>query len=217
MRTLACLAIPACLATTIGCSQPTNTQPIQSDSVTNSKPEVDDDEVDGDIVDTVTTANAEDSNAQGKIVAESNARSESNELRSPEDELYVVSEYDVDNDPAADLEKAVKRATLENKRIIIQVGGDWCSWCTALHKHLDKNPLVYNALAASFVVIKVSYTSEHPNEAFLTMFPEADSYPHWILLSPSGQYLHSQDMEELESGKGYSSDLLIKFAEKWKL
>ena len=43
--------------------------------------------------------------------------------------FYVVADYDEARSPSEDLEAAVERARAEGKRILIQVGGEWCGWC----------------------------------------------------------------------------------------
>lgn len=39
--------------------------------------------------------------------------------------LYTVDQYDASRDVEADLATTVARATAENKRILLEIGGDW--------------------------------------------------------------------------------------------
>lgn len=48
--------------------------------------------------------------------------------------FYTVAEYGIDRDPAADLKATVERAQAGGKRILIQVGGEWCGWCKLLEE-----------------------------------------------------------------------------------
>ena len=40
--------------------------------------------------------------------------------------FYYVDHYDVNRDPAKDLIEACATAKRDNKRVLVQVGGDWC-------------------------------------------------------------------------------------------
>lgn len=42
--------------------------------------------------------------------------------------------YNPNADAKADLKNAIARAKAENKHVLIQVGGNWCSWCIKFHK-----------------------------------------------------------------------------------
>lgn len=47
------------------------------------------------------------------------------EEKSANDGLYTVDHYDASRDVDADLTNTVTRATAENKRILLEIGGDW--------------------------------------------------------------------------------------------
>jgi hypothetical protein len=55
----------------------------------------------------------------------------------PSPALYVNDSYDPRANPYRDLERAIERASAENKRILIVVGGDWCVWCEILDAFRD--------------------------------------------------------------------------------
>src|SRR5262245_35256038 len=72
--------------------------------------------------------------------------------------VYVVDRYDPKRLPQDDLKAALQRAQSENKRVLVQAGGDWCGWCKLLDKYFRENPRVAAALAADFLIIKVNYS-----------------------------------------------------------
>ncbi len=123
--------------------------------------------------------------------------------------------YDPSRDPAVDLQAAVALAQRSGKRILLEVGGDWCSWCHALEKYIKATPAVAEPLDAAFVVLKVNYSEDNKNEAFLAAYPEVPGYPHLFVLDTDGAFLHSQGTGDLEEGKSYSEAALRKFIAEW--
>ena len=47
-------------------------------------------------------------------------------------------DYDPVRDPFADGRAALKLAQDTNRRVLIEVGGDWCRWCHVLNKFLEE-------------------------------------------------------------------------------
>ena len=123
--------------------------------------------------------------------------------------------YDPARDPARDLEAAVKQAQQDNKRIVIVLGGEWCSWCHVLESYLRANADVQAAWSRTFVTVKVNFSRENENRSFLKQFPDAPAFPHFFVLAKDGKFLHSQDSVELEDGTTYSKDRMMRFIAKW--
>lgn len=130
--------------------------------------------------------------------------------------FYVVAEYDPERNPSEDLERAVERAKSENKRILLEVGGEWCVWCHLLHDFLISHERVTAALDDGFLVIRVNYGPANENETFLSRFPEISGYPHIFVLDTDGSLLHSQRTELLEEGRSYNEAAVLSFLDKWK-
>ena len=61
--------------------------------------------------------------------------------------VYSVDVYDPKRDAAKDLEATVERAEMEGRRILLQLGGDWCGWCRAMSKFFHENEKVAAKLA----------------------------------------------------------------------
>lgn len=136
--------------------------------------------------------------------------------RNPDhDPLYEIAVYDPARDPAADLADTVARAQREGKRIILEVGGEWCSWCHILDQYLRDHPDVHDPLAAQFVMMKVNFGPENENEAFLSDYPEIPAYPHFLVLDSEGSFLHSQGTAVLEEDRSYNEDAFQAFIDQW--
>ena len=118
-------------------------------------------------------------------------------------------------DPAADLKTAVAEATKMNKRIILDVGGEWCIWCHRLDNFIDGHEDLNKFMQDNFITVKVNYSDENHNEEFLSKYPKIKGYPHMFVLGKDGKFLHSQDTGLLEKGKSYDADKIMTFLKKW--
>lgn len=129
--------------------------------------------------------------------------------------VYTVAQYDPQRDPADDLEATVARAREEGKRILLEVGGDWCSWCRALDEFIHVRPVVASELQRNYLIMKVNYSLAQLNHGFLSQYPEISGYPHLFVLESDGQLLHSQPTGELEVGRSYDEQVVLSFLQKW--
>ncbi len=130
----------------------------------------------------------------------------------------LVDVYDPARDPAQDLKQAIPIAQKEKKRIILELGGNWCIWC----KHMDDFYAAHSDLlqfrADHYVLVKVNVSQENMNERFLSQFPQAAGYPHIYILDSDGTFLHSQNTAELEDGaSSYVLQVFMDFLRKWAL
>jgi thioredoxin-related protein len=126
-----------------------------------------------------------------------------------------VDEFDPERNAAQDIENAIDYAQDTNKRIILDVGGEWCIWCHRLDDFIESHPEVNNYLHENFVVVKVNYSEENKNEEVLSRYPEIPGYPHFFVLESNGDFLHSQGTAELEEDSSYSKKKLLTFLRRW--
>jgi thioredoxin-related protein len=123
--------------------------------------------------------------------------------------------YDKSRDPAADLKAAIAQAKQENKRILLEVGGEWCIYCRILNKTIHDDERLTRRLHDSFVVIKVNFSPDVRNEAFLSRYPQIPSYPHLFLLDADGKLLLSQTPDDFVKDNRYVPELILAFLENW--
>ena len=127
----------------------------------------------------------------------------------PED---FTSSYDPKRDPAKDLELAKAQAKQGNKRILLDVGGDWCYWCRVLDKFFDEHQDLKAMRDQNFVLMKVNMSSLNENYAFLSQYPKIPGYPWIFVLDADGKLVKSEDTDGLEDGaKGYSTKAIQAF------
>jgi thiol:disulfide interchange protein len=133
----------------------------------------------------------------------------------PPKPVYSVAEYDPERDPVADLKSTVEQARKDNKRILIQVGGEWCGWCHLMNDYFHANSKVAAALQKDYIIMKVNFSPENKNESFLKQYPNISGYPYIFVLESDGRLLHPQDTAKLEEGRGYSEGAMLGFLKKW--
>ncbi|MBS1709429.1 MAG: thioredoxin family protein [Armatimonadetes bacterium] len=125
------------------------------------------------------------------------------------------AKFDPKRDAAKDIADAVAKAKKENKRVLLDVGGEWCSWCHKLDAFFESNAEAKKILAASYVVVKVNYSQENENKAVLSKYPAIQGYPHLFVLDKTGKLIHSQDTGQLETGDHHDPAKVIPFLKKW--
>ena len=127
----------------------------------------------------------------------------------------LADRFDPARDPAKDVAAAVAQARDEGKRVLVDVGGEWCSWCHIMDRFFAADDEAREMRDRGFVVVKVNYSPQNKNQAFLSRYPRIAGYPHLFVLGPDGKLLHSQDTGELEAGKGYDRDKMLGFLRNW--
>jgi thioredoxin-related protein len=128
-----------------------------------------------------------------------------------------LEKFDAARDPAKDITRAVAEAIRSGRRVLLDVGGEWCIWCHRLDTLFMRNPDLSDFLHRNFVVVKINYSKENKNEKLLSKYPKIPGYPHLFVLDAKGKLLHSQDTSELEEGKGHSKEKVFAFLKKWAL
>lgn len=126
-----------------------------------------------------------------------------------------VATYDPKRDAARDIVNAIKEARRTNRNILLEVGGEWCSWCHRLDKFFVDNPSLKRLRDKNFVTLKINYSDENENQEVLSQYPTINGYPHVFFLDSEGKLLLSQDTGALEDGKSYNLERLTTVLTNW--
>lgn len=126
-----------------------------------------------------------------------------------------VTSYDPKRDATQDIDDAIKEATRTNKRILLVVGGKWCSWCHTLDRFFETHSELLTLRDQNFVTVKINFSEENENKAVLARYDPISAYPHLFVLERDGKLLRSQETGTLESGKSYDLEKLSAFVTKW--
>ncbi len=118
--------------------------------------------------------------------------------------IIAREKFDPRRIAADDLQNAIAKATAENRRIILDVGGEWCGWCRHMDVFIEKNASLKKIKTANFVWLKINYSEENENKEFLAKYPEISGFPHLFVLEKDGTLVKSQDTSALEQGETYN-------------
>jgi thiol:disulfide interchange protein len=163
-------------------------------------------------VDAQTPTGAKPQSAASSVAAPSQARSEI----PTGDDFVPVTKFDPTRDAATDIKLAVNEAARTGKRVLMDVGGEWCIWCHRMDDFFTANPGLLKLRDANFVMVKVNFSDENKNEALLASYGTVAGYPHLFVLDSEGAVLHSQDTGLLEDGqKSYTLSKVEAFLKAW--
>jgi thiol:disulfide interchange protein len=127
----------------------------------------------------------------------------------------LPSKFDPKRDAARDVAIATAVAKAQNKRVLVEVGGEWCVWCHILDRFVAGNPDVKSLSDASYVWVKVNWSPQNKNEALLSQWPKVNGYPHLFVLDGDGRLIHSQNTGELEAGRDYDKAKMMAFLRRY--
>lgn len=126
----------------------------------------------------------------------------------------LPEKFDPRRDAAADVATAMTIAKAEGKRVLVDVGGEWCAWCHILDRFFAANEDLRRLRDTNYVWVKVNWSPRNRNEQLLARWPKVQGYPHFFVLEASGELVHSQRSSELESGKDYDRGKLAAFLQR---
>lgn len=126
-----------------------------------------------------------------------------------------VTKYDPKRDAAQDIRDAAAEAKRTNRRVLLEVGGEWCSWCHHMDDFFEAHANLTSLRDQSFVTIKINFSEENPNKEVLSQYAAIAGYPHLFVLDSDGTLVHSQDTSALEEGKSYNLERFTTFLAYW--
>lgn len=107
--------------------------------------------------------------------------------------------FDPQRDAARDVIVAQSLAKTSGRRVLIDVGGQWCGWCRKLDKFIASQPQIKAMIDSHYVWLKVNYSAENRNTGVLSRWPRARSFPYLLVLDADGRLLHVQNVGGLET------------------
>ncbi|MGZ3753734.1 MAG: thioredoxin family protein [Mucilaginibacter sp.] len=129
----------------------------------------------------------------------------------------TVKIYNPTADARAEIKVAVKQAAATHKNVLLQIGGNWCSWCIRFNNLVTTDPDLNKYMNDNFVVLHVNWSPENKNEDVLASlgYPQRFGFPVFIVLDDKGNRLHTQNSSYLEEGKGHSKAKVMGFFKDW--
>ncbi len=125
--------------------------------------------------------------------------------------------YDPDLDGMKQIKNAVSSAKAAGKHVLIQYGGNWCSWCIKFDGYSKADPEISKMIADNYIPVKLNYSPENKNESANEYLgnPTRFGFPVFIIIDGSGKVLHIQDSGLLEEGAGYNQKKVTGFLRNW--
>lgn len=127
--------------------------------------------------------------------------------------------YNPSDNAQQKIDALLKQAKKEKKNVILQAGGNWCSWCLLFNDFIKTNTKVKKELQSNFLYYHLNYSKENKNESVFKKYaPNGDKlgYPFFIVLNSSGKVLKVQESGSLEEGKGYNGTKVLSFLKSVK-
>lgn len=125
--------------------------------------------------------------------------------------------YDDQRDPFQDAAAALTLAKETNRQVLIEIGGNWCTWCHKMDAFLAKNPEVFQALHSQYVLLKINVSDSNENNDFMESLPPVLGYPHMYVSTAQGKMLLSKDTAELLADNNYSKSQWLSFLYQWSV
>jgi thioredoxin-related protein len=110
---------------------------------------------------------------------------------------------------------ALKRAQRDHKHVLIEWGGNWCSWCYKLHDVFHNDSAVQPLVHEEFELVLIDQGKN--NELMLEYAGQAGvtGFPHLTVLDASGVVLTNQETGSLEIGPQHDPQRVSGFLQKW--
>lgn len=126
--------------------------------------------------------------------------------------------YHPEANATKDIDAAIEQAKKEHKYVLIQGGGNWCSWCIEFARFAKADPQIDSLIKSSFVWYHLNYSKENKNAETFARFGYAQrfGFPVFIILDENGKRIETQNSEYLEDGKkSYDKRKVLAFLEMW--
>jgi thioredoxin-related protein len=134
-----------------------------------------------------------------------------------------VKPYNENQDIRNDLKKAIALAQKENKNILVQFGGNWCSWCMRFHALVNGDARVDSVMKANYIYMLLNVSQDKAKRDYALFqefgYPNRFGYPVFVILDKNGKRLNTQDSDAFEyfnpKVKGYDTTKVVRFLTMW--
>src|SRR5262249_33777364 len=102
--------------------------------------------------------------------------------------------YNEKADAKADLQAALKHAKKDNRRVLIQWGGNWCDWCVLLHKKFSTDAGLRRELLYEYDLVTIDIGKMDRNLDLVKQYQAklGEGVPYLTILDADGKVLANQ-------------------------
>ncbi len=127
--------------------------------------------------------------------------------------------YDVNANPTKQFEEALILAKSQNKHVMLQIGGNWCSWCIKFHDFYKNDAELDSMVNADYIIVNINYNPKNDMTLFTKLkFPQRFGFPVLVVTDADGNLLHTQNSWYLEDGgKSYDKKKVKSFFKNWNV
>ncbi len=124
--------------------------------------------------------------------------------------------YDDKADARAQIATALEIARRDNKRVLVEFGGNWCGWCYKLYDVFHNDPDVAPLVRDEYELVLVDSATNGDLLRSYGADNEKHGLPFLTVLDAGGQVLVNQNTSDLEDGPQHDSAKVKAFLEHWK-
>lgn len=116
-----------------------------------------------------------------------------------------------------EISDAIAKAKAEKKNLLVQTGGNWCSWCIEFNRFAHADFEIDSLITADYIVYHLNYSQENKNAFIMARYgyPERFGFPVFLVLDENGNRIHTQNSAYLEQGKTYNKMKVMEFLKHW--
>jgi thiol:disulfide interchange protein len=125
--------------------------------------------------------------------------------------------YSETADPKADIAAGLKQARSEQKRVILDFGGDWCGDCQVLDIYFHQAPNA-ELLEKNFVLVHVWIGQMDKNLDIAAKYgvPIGKGVPALAVLDANGKVVYAQATGQFDDMRHMQPDAVTEFLTTWK-
>lgn len=127
--------------------------------------------------------------------------------------------FDSAADAKAQIATALEAAQREHQRVLLLLGGNWCTWCHRLHTLFKENKDVARLLKSEYQLVPVDVGRFDKNTDIVSGYGlelKKTGVPFLVVLDSDGKVLAKQETGSLEKGQAHDPDKVLAFLTKWK-
>jgi thioredoxin-related protein len=122
--------------------------------------------------------------------------------------------YDPAADATAEIKLAETKASMNNERVMLIIGGNWCPWCIKLNGVLTTDKTIKTALRNDYEVVHVDFgdgSEPEKNVPLLKSYGiQPSGYPYIAYLdAATDKLIKQEETGQLEKGPGYDNDVIL--------